>query len=732
MPDIAGEPMSDNNSIFTTPICSQGDHKIFRYSCIFEGINRILTTVVGAKTQEEIGNTCLSVALKTTGSLYGFVAELGTDGLLYNIAISDMGWEKCKMYDKTGQRCPLGAFFIRGLYSSVIKDMKSFYTNDSSSHPDSLGLPSGHPPLTSFLGVPLLEEGKLVGMIAVANREGGYTCEQLEDLEAIAPAVTQALKRKREEQKRKQAEIEVQKLMASVQKEKEMLSALIDNIPDEVWFVNTQKEIVLVNSAVIKEFGNKIFDHPKVETIVSSSEVYWPDGNPHPVEKAPFLLALKGEVIKDQELIIRTPASGELRHRQINAVPVKDVNGSIIGSVCVARDITESKQIEDVLKKAHDTLEEKVKERTIELEDAYNSLKESEEKYRNIVETANEGIIITDSKCIMSFVNNSLANMLDNTPENLINRSVWDIISDDYKHIVKMNLKMRKYGINNSYELKLIRKDYSFIWAFLNSKALLDKDDKYKGSMVMLTDITKRKEAEESLNAIEISRKKEIHHRIKNNLQVISSLLDLQVDKFKGKENIKDSEVIEAFRESQDRVISMALIHEELYKGNDTDTINISSYIKNLTHNLFLSYRRENIDVNLDIDIEENLFFDMDTSVPLGMIVNELVSNSFKHAFFGRENGEIWIKLHRENSAECENQEYSTVFTLVVSDNGTGFSEKLDLEDLDTLGMQLVLSLVDQLDGELDLKRNGGTEFVIKFAIKENNNNIDLRLFDND
>ena len=165
-----------------------------------------------------------------------------------------------------------------------------------------------------------------------------------------------------------------------------------------------------------------------------------------------------------------------------------------------------------------------------------------------------------------------------------------------------------------------------------------------------IQDITERKKAEEALAKIEIARKQEIHHRIKNNLQVISSLLDLQAEKFRDREDIKDSEVLEAFRESQDRVISMALIHEELYKGGGFDTLNFSPYIEELAENLFLTYRLGNTDISLNMDLEENLFFDMDTAVPLGMIVNELVSNSLKHAFIGRDKGEIQIKLHREET----------------------------------------------------------------------------------
>ena len=248
----------------------------------------------------------------------------------------------------------------------------------------------------------------------------------------------------------------------------------------------------------------------------------------------------------------------------------------------------------------------------------------------------------------------------------------------------------------------------------------------------IVRDITERKKAEEALANIEITHKKEIHHRIKNNLQVISSLLDLQAEKFRNRECIKDSEILEAFRESQDRVISMALIHEELYKGGGFEKLNFSPYIEKLVENLFLTYRLGDADISLNMDMAENLFFDIDTAVPLGMIVNELVSNSLKHAFKVRDEGEIRIKLGREKTGECitsieesKNEGCKgTSFTLTISDNGVGIPENLDIENLDSLGFQLVTSLVDQLDGELELKRNNGTEFDMRFMTTEKQTSI--------
>jgi PAS domain S-box-containing protein len=223
-------------------------------------------------------------------------------------------------------------------------------------------------------------------------------------------------------------------------------------------------------------------------------------------------------------------------------------------------------------------------------------------------------------------------------------------------------------------------------------------------------DITESKKAKEALEKIDKIRIKEIHHRIKNNLQVISSLLDLQAERF------RNNEVLEAFRESQNRVTSMSLIHEELYKGGGTDTLDFSAYLQKLVENLFQTYSLKSKNVRLCTDLEENTLFDMDVAVPLGIIVNELVSNSLKHAFTENKEGEIRIKLCRE---EKGNEMYKSLFSLTISDNGKGIPENLELKSIDSLGLQLVNILVDQLGGKIELKRAQGTKFRITFKVAE-------------
>jgi PAS domain S-box-containing protein len=308
-----------------------------------------------------------------------------------------------------------------------------------------------------------------------------------------------------------------------------------------------------------------------------------------------------------------------------------------------------------------------------------------------------------------------MAGMLGYAVEEIINREILDFAEAEEKPAIITGFEKRRLGNTDSVELKLVRKDGSPLWMFINSKPLFNKDGKFMGVLNLHTDITERKKTEETLKNFEIARQKEIHHRIKNNLQVISSLLDLQAEKFKNRDKIRDSEVLDAFKESQSRVISMALIHEELYKGEIFEKLNFSSYIEELADNLLLTYRLGNYNVDLNIDLEKDVFFDIDTAVPLGIIINELVSNALKHAFPDGNNGEIRIKLNKEKGDDA-------CFTLVISDNGIGIPENLNIKDIDSLGLQLVTSLVEQLDGKFELKRDNGTEFTIRFTATEKNN----------
>jgi PAS domain S-box-containing protein len=340
----------------------------------------------------------------------------------------------------------------------------------------------------------------------------------------------------------------------------------------------------------------------------------------------------------------------------------------------------------------------------------------------NIVESSNDVIGMVSLDGIITSWNQGAGKVYGYSVEEILGKPISILapphLDTETIRLIE-NIKQRENV--QRYETLRLRKDGMPIYVSITLSPVFDTSGKLTAVSFISRDITKRKEAEEALSNFEIARKKEIHHRIKNNLQVIYSLLDLQAEKFKGKTDIRDSDVTTAFEESMDRVFSIALIHEDLYKGKNIDVLNFSQYIKELSKNLLLTYRLKT-DVNLNFNLDENLLFDIDIAIPIGIIVNELVSNSLKYAFQGRDKGLIQIKLRRDETGECENNSCKSDFVLIVSDDGIGIPENLNIENLDSLGLQLVTSLVDQLDGELDLKRNNGTEFTIKFNVTEKNN----------
>jgi len=219
---------------------------------------------------------------------------------------------------------------------------------------------------------------------------------------------------------------------------------------------------------------------------------------------------------------------------------------------------------------------------------------------------------------------------------------------------------------------------------------------------VEIPSFLERKKIEEKLNASVAEKEflvKEIHHRVKNNLQIISSLLNLQAD------SIADQEVKEKYKESIGRIKSMAIIHELLYRSKNLSEIKIKDYLEELVSFISDTYNLgKRIQVNLDVNVKHKII-NLDKAIPCGIIINELMSNAFKYAFENGKSGTIKIKF-----LETDHH-----YNLVVSDNGIGLPAKMDPKNTDTLGLQLVNSLVGQLGGSMNIKTKGGTSFNISF-----------------
>jgi PAS domain S-box-containing protein len=238
-----------------------------------------------------------------------------------------------------------------------------------------------------------------------------------------------------------------------------------------------------------------------------------------------------------------------------------------------------------------------------------------------------------------------------------------------------------------------------------STSTLRDERGAISGYVSVNRDITERKQHEEKLKTSLKEKEillKEIHHRVKNNLQVISSLLKMQ------SAYIKDPLALEYFKISSQRVKSMALIHEQLYRSVDLSKIDFENYIKKLSTHLYQTYGVSSSKVRFIVKVND-IMLEIDTAIPCGLLVNELISNSLKHGFPENKTGKIEVEMERT----------ANKYVLKVSDTGNGFPENIDFQNTETLGMQLVNTLVEQIEGTIELKNDSGTEFTITFKAHE-------------
>jgi len=282
------------------------------------------------------------------------------------------------------------------------------------------------------------------------------------------------------------------------------------------------------------------------------------------------------------------------------------------------------------------------------------------------------------------------------------------VVQNDLERMIKHN-QLRITEIESdpkNYEFRLLDRSGNVKNIFVVAVMIPGTKD----SLISLLDVTQRINAEAEIKKSLKEKEtllKEIHHRVKNNLTVISSLLNLQ------SHYIKDKDDLIMFKESQSRAKSMALIHQRLYDSSDLKRIDFGDYIKTLANEMFHTYVTDSSRIKLNLNVED-VMLDINTAIPLGLILNELLTNSMKYAFPSSElsnkfnstkKGNINVNLLKNKKG----------YVLSVEDDGIGFPENINLENTDSLGLQLINSLTNQINGKIRLKRNNGTSFKIDF-----------------
>ena len=351
------------------------------------------------------------------------------------------------------------------------------------------------------------------------------------------------------------------------------------------------------------------------------------------------------------------------------------------------------------------TISKNIMSMSKKIQERESSLKKSRERYRTLQSNIHIRIFRSTPEGVFLSINPALVQMFGyESEEELKKVNMTDLYYKPNQREILLQM-MVSQKIIKDFSIKLVKKDTSLFWGSISFKAISDDQENilyFDGSLV---DITKRKKSEEmireSLKEKEVLLR-EVHHRVKNNMQVISSLLSLQ------SRYIKNDDDLQLFKDSQNRVRSMYLVHEKLYNSKNLSKIDFADYINSLTGNLLISYKIDPDLISLNIMIK-NVFMNINLAVPCSLLINELITNCLKHAFPDNRKGEISIYM---------NHDRSKLYNLTISDNGIGFPEDIDYKNTETLGLQLVETLIHQLKGSIKLIRKDGTTFKISFPEK--------------
>ncbi len=614
--------------------------------------------------------------------------------------------------------------------------------------------------------------------------------------------------------------------------------AIVEDQTELICRFHADGTLTFVNDAYCRYFGK-----PRDEL------VGYPFTAPIPVEDHPYIEAQLGSLSPEHPMTTCENrvliGNDEVRWMQWTDRLISGTNGSLVEFQSVGRDVTNRRQAEEEIRYLNADLERRVVERTEQLAAVNGELKNeiaerervevalriSEAQYRTIVETAQEGIWLIDSQGATTYANPKMAEMFGYKPDEMIGRSLFAFMDHAGQLIAQRNLERRRQGIKEEHEFRFKHKDGRDVWTSMSTNPIMDDQGQFVSALGMVTDITERKQHEDSLRMSEMRLRdaqaiahigswewniptsevywsdevyrifghlpqefklyldtflqkvypddldgleqavyaafdgepylivhrivrsdgeirwvqqhgqvtfdqdrmpvrlvgttqditelkqaedliraslrekeillKEIHHRVKNNLQIISSLLNLQSN------SISDPLTLAQFQDSQNRVRSMALIHERLYRSDDLAQIDFGPYLRDLVNSLVQTYRRQIQSITLKIEADVVLL-DIDTAIPCGLIVNELVSNALKHGFPDGRTGEIGVEIRQEST--------QGQYRLLVRDDGVGMAEDVDYRNTPSLGLQLVNSLCKQIGGNIDLCQEGGTQFVIRFS----------------
>ncbi len=668
-----------------------------------------------------IGNLAslvLENAKKLTNSEHGFVSIIdpwNKENVAYTL--TEM-MDECQIHIESRRVAfpisPDGTY--PSLWGYALNMRQMFFTNTPSQHPASVGIPEMHVPIEKFLSVPVMLGNDLVGQIALANPGRDYTERDLAGVQKLAEAYALAIQRLRWED--------------SLSLRLSQLSLLNETAKSITSLMNIDQiftSAVEMTSTLFEYFHVGIFQLNKADELVMKANAgqyrhIFPPGHSIPLGKgmvghcaATGKMYLVNNVRADPYYI--NPAPDKMLTRSELAVPIRSKE-KILGVLDVqsphlnAFDADDTAVIETLAgqiataienARLYQTVQDELNER-IRIEQA---LSDSETQYRELFTRMKEGFamhqpIFGADGTVKDFsyvrVNPAFEELTGISTEQVLGKTLRQVFPDIDTMFYTEYSRVAISGQPAMFETYIQSLDkYYLVSAFR-----LETGE----TANIFMDISQIKQNEKKLKEMLLEKEvllKEIHHRVKNNLQVIISLLGLRSDQ------IEDPAALQVFQDCQNSVRAIALIHERIYQSANLAQISAPEYISSLVEYLTGVFSEDVFAVDINLDIAP-LVLDLDSAIPCGLIVTELFTNALKHAFPQPYNPEapiqsLWIKFYDNGSG----------YTLILHDNGIGLPAGFSVQNTSSLGLQLVSLLTQKLDGNLEFHNQGGAYFELNF-----------------
>lgn len=646
----------------------KAEEEIKRHDRLLEGINKVLHGSLILETEEEVVGKCLEVAEDLTGSKFGFLGEINPDGRLDILAVSPLAWKSFKIPPKKAREL-VNNMEIVSYWRRTIKEGESQIVNDPESNHDRRGFPEGHPKISSFLGVPLKQKDKTIGMIALANKESGYTEEDAENIEALSVAFVEALMRKRAEIRLKESydvleerveerTVELEEAYSSLKESEEKFRGIFNNATDMISLISVEGEITSARYVEVNKAGIKRLGYSREELL---------NMGPFDIDEGP-------ETFKHVEKLLN---EGYARFETIHVakegkrIPV-DVNvhfinyGGMKVALEIVRDISERKKAEEKINQYKDQLEELVKR-----------LRESEAHFKSLSENSPDLIVRVDKGLNYLYLNPAVMEITAKPPEYFIGKNIEEIeVPKEYRLLWEEEYrKALKTGKIQHMEFEFPTISGLKFFERITVPEFNDKCE-IETALSISRDITGRKEAEKKLEETigELKRSNDelqrfayvASHDLQEPLRTIASFTQLLERRYEGKLDSDADEfieyVVEAAQRMQQMINDLLDYSRIMAKRKEFEEVSSENVLIGVIRSL-----KTIADENNAVITHEKLPTVIADSSQLRRVFQNLIVNAIK---FQKPDEPPRIHI------SCQKDEKRKEYIFSVSDNGIGIEEQ--------------------------------------------------------